>query len=302
MNTGAAFTVAGNTVTRLDSPTGHFAGLTHQATEFLTLYGSFAGADTFNVRPLASTTVILRGFNPTAAIGDTLNLGFAGVTNPVFTPGATGAGGYTFANAAPVNYDGIETKAIDSVAPTVLNASFQYDLPRQELRFQFSEDVSTSISTGSLSLTNTTTGQVIPTAQLAVSYDVVVNTARFTYQGNAAGILPDGNYHAVLAAGIQDRSGNATTTPTMLDFFVLGGDADHDRDIDVNDLGILASNWQQSPRTFSRGDFDYSGTVDINDLGILATGWQHQLAAPNAPLARVSSESRATTRIAADVL
>jgi hypothetical protein len=75
----------------------------------------------------------------------------------------------------------------------------------------------------------------------------------------------------------------ATAGEFHYDFHVLAGDADRDRDVDVNDLGILASNWQQSPRSFSQGDFDYSGTVDVNDLGILASHWQQQLAAPSAP-------------------
>jgi hypothetical protein len=44
--------------------------------------------------------------------------------------------------------------------------------------------------------------------------------------------------------------------------------------VDVADLGILATNWQQSPRIFSQGDFNYDGSVDVADLGILATNWQ----------------------------
>jgi hypothetical protein len=72
---------------------------------------------------------------------------------------------------------------------------------------------------------------------------------------------------------------------------VLAGDADRDRDVDVNDLGILASNWQQTPRTFGQGDFDYTGTVDVNDLGILASHWQQQLAQPSASFASAGSTS-----------
>jgi hypothetical protein len=51
------------------------------------------------------------------------------------------------------------------------------------------------------------------------------------------------------------------------------GDADLDGKVDVADLGILASNWQQ-PGDLLHGDFDNSGIVDVNDLGILATQWQ----------------------------
>ncbi len=54
----------------------------------------------------------------------------------------------------------------------------------------------------------------------------------------------------------------------------LGGDANLDGVVDISDLGILATNWQQSPRDFVQGDFDHNSAVDISDLGILATNWQ----------------------------
>jgi hypothetical protein len=119
-----------------------------------------------------------------------------------------------------------------------------------------------------------------PVSPTSVSYDGATRTATFTF----ATPLPDGNYIAsLLSASVLDINGFAlAASQAVPDFFVLAGDADHDRDIDVNDLGILASNWQQSPRTLSEGDFDYNGTVDVNDLGILASHWQQQLAAPSA--------------------
>jgi hypothetical protein len=43
--------------------------------------------------------------------------------------------------------------------------------------------------------------------------------------------------------------------------------------VDVTDLGILATNWQSTGRSFSQGDFNYDGIVDVTDLGILATNW-----------------------------
>lgn len=66
----------------------------------------------------------------------------------------------------------------------------------------------------------------------------------------------------------------------MAGFFVLPGDANRDGRVDVSDLGILASNWQQAGRRFSQGDFSYDGVVDVADLGILATHW-----APAVPIA-----------------
>jgi autotransporter-associated beta strand protein len=53
----------------------------------------------------------------------------------------------------------------------------------------------------------------------------------------------------------------------------FAGDADLDGDVDVADLGGLATNWQTSA-AWTGGDFDHNGTVDVNDLGLLATNWQ----------------------------
>ena len=63
----ANYRVAGNAVTRNPGQFGAFGGLTHETAESLTILGSFTVADTFNVRPHPSTTVTVRGFNPTTA-------------------------------------------------------------------------------------------------------------------------------------------------------------------------------------------------------------------------------------------
>jgi hypothetical protein len=130
--------------------------------------------------------------------------------------------------------------------------------------------VSSTLSTSFLTLTNTTTGQVIPRTDLAVTYDAATNAARFTYLANPAGIVPDGGYHAEFAAGILDNFGNASTNPVPLDFFFLQGDANHDRRVNLADFNILAANFGQSNRTFSQGDFTYDGTVNLSDFNILA--------------------------------
>jgi hypothetical protein len=53
----------------------------------------------------------------------------------------------------------------------------------------------------------------------------------------------------------------------------VAADATVDGQVDVADLGILASNWQTN-NDFVNGDFDFSGFVDVADLGILASNWQ----------------------------
>ncbi len=60
------------------------------------------------------------------------------------------------------------------------------------------------------------------------------------------------------------------------------GDANLDGQVDISDLGALATAWQTSA-VWSQGDFDYSGFVDISDLGKLATNWQLGVGSPLGP-------------------
>jgi autotransporter-associated beta strand protein len=60
------------------------------------------------------------------------------------------------------------------------------------------------------------------------------------------------------------------------------GDADVNGQVDVADLGILASNWQ-TPGNWGAADFDYSGFIDVADLGMLASNWQAGVGNPLGP-------------------
>jgi hypothetical protein len=160
----------------------------------------------------------------------------------------------------------------------------------------FSQNVASSIGIDDFSVTG-------PSGPMPFSfnYDTISNTATLSFSG----ILPDGNYIArAIAAGITNSGGAAMAADHVLPFFVLAGDANRDRVVDVADLGILASNWQQSPRTFSQANFDYSadGLVDVADLGILASQWQQQLAAPSAPFIPPSSRAARSPRLVDHVI
>jgi hypothetical protein len=65
------------------------------------------------------------------------------------------------------------------------------------------------------------------------------------------------------------------------------GDANLDGQVDVTDLGRLATHWQ-SAGDWSGGDFNYDGLVDVSDLGALATNWQ---AGVGSPLGRSLSDA-----------
>jgi hypothetical protein len=78
-------------------------------------------------------------------------------------------------------------------------------------------------------------------------------------------------------------SGVPIDSTSVIVRYTVSGDANLDRTVDITDLGILASNWQQSPRRWSFGDFTFDQTVDIADLGVLASNWQGTaVAAPSA--------------------
>jgi hypothetical protein len=79
-------------------------------------------------------------------------------------------------------------------------------------------------------------------------------------------LLANGNYHL-------------TSGASTLDFFVLMGDTNQNRTVDVTDLGNLASNYGATAgATWLQGDFNYDGAVDVTDLGDLASNYGAHLA------------------------
>ncbi len=189
---------------------------------------------------------------------------------------------------------------IDTVAPQVTGSpSFLYETT-PGVAYPFTESISATLSVDDFIVQNLSTGTTVPYSSKALGYAGETNIATLSFPGYPNGALPDGNYRVILpAASALDLAGNPNMSNTFT-FFALAGDANHDRVVDISDLGILATNWQQSGKTFSQGDFNYDGTVDISDLGILATSWQKQIAAPAAPLTRgilQPSKVRTATRL-----
>ena len=60
-------------------------------------------------------------------------------------------------------------------------------------------------------------------------------------------------------------------TEYSFDFFVMAGDATRDRNVNLQDFNVLASNFGHSNRTFSQGDFNYDGQVNLQDFNTLAS-------------------------------
>jgi hypothetical protein len=67
----------------------------------------------------------------------------------------------------------------------------------------------------------------------------------------------------------------------VLDFFVLAGDANHDRAVDTLDFNALAANFGGTGKTYSQADFNYDdGVVDTLDFNALAASFGRMLAPP----------------------
>jgi hypothetical protein len=195
---------------------------------------------------------------------------------------ATNANG-TSANSAPI------AVTIDTAGPRVNAASFNF-LTGHSASFTFNESVAATIGSGDIAVTNLTTLQAM--SGLAVSYNSSSNIATLTFPGAANGILPDGNYTAVIdAAGVRDLAGNALDGDGngaagdnfTLSFFVLAGDANRSRAVNLDDFTILASSFGQTGRVFTQGNFNYSsdGAVNLDDFTILASQFGQSLPAPS---------------------
>jgi T5SS/PEP-CTERM-associated repeat protein len=104
--------------------------------------------------------------------------------------------------------------------------------------------------------------------------------------GNAA--LGSGNAslgyadNAALDSIKTSFAGQSVDPSSLLIKFTYAGDADLDGDVDVADLGKLATSWQGAA-PWTGGDFDYNGTVEVNDLGMLASNWQAGVGSPLGP-------------------
>ncbi len=89
-------------------------------------------------------------------------------------------------------------------------------------------------------------------------------------------------YGEASALGLGSFAGQSVDSTAVVIKFTFGGDANLDGQVDISDLGALATAWQTSA-PWTGGDFDYSGFVDISDLGILATNWQQGVGGPLGP-------------------
>ncbi len=135
-----------------------------------------------------------------------------------------------------------------------------------------------------------TTAFMAPSLDAGAQIDLKNNSMTIDYRGQAT---PAATIRSQIASGgimTSSAVANQTTlgwkdtaaSSSILVKYTYYGDANLDGQVDISDLGALATAWQTSA-VWSQGDFDYSGFVDISDLGKLATNWQLGVGSPLGP-------------------
>jgi len=121
-----------------------------------------------------------------------------------------------------------------------------------------------TFSRSSFTLQNLTTGQPVSPS---------VGSFSFNNTGDHAELL--------LTNLLLDDNYSVTGTALPLSFFVLTGDADHDRYVNSFDFNALAANFNKtSGVTLSSGDFNYDGKVNALDFNAIAARFGTNLPAP----------------------
>ena len=231
-------------------------------------------------------------FTGTAPAGITVQLRADG--NVVGTTTAAGDGSWTITSSPLANgtrqmtvtvFNGVASSAasaplpvvIDTQPPTASNGQHFVSVAPQQVQVTFSESMAGALIPAHITLNNLTTGSPIPSDQLSIAFPVGTQ-ARVTFPGVPnGGLLPDGNYQAVVLA--SDLAGNPMSVPYQFDFYVLYGDGDRDRDVDIADFAMMAGNFNSAPRNFAQGDYNYDGTVGIADFALLASRYNTTLPA-----------------------
>lgn len=151
------------------------------------------------------------------------------------------------------------------------------------LTVRFTRDLSATLAVGDLVLTNLTTGRTVPTDAIALAYDVNTRRATFTFPGFPGGVLPDANYRATLAAGsVADLTGKPLAADVVADFFVLTGDVNRNRRVDLADFGVFRQYFGATGVTYEQGDLNSDGRVDLADFGIFRRNFGRSLPVPPA--------------------
>jgi hypothetical protein len=124
------------------------------------------------------------------------------------------------------------------------------------------------------------------------------NSTTATFSLPAGTLFSDGTYRATRRAGsVSNAAGNPLAADAWVDFFVLAGDANRSRSVDLSDFSTLAANFNASGKAYSQGNFNYDarGAVELNDFSILAANFNKSIPASASVAAVVARPAAASS-------
>ncbi|CAN5554138.1 hypothetical protein BH09PLA1_BH09PLA1_18290 [soil metagenome] len=161
--------------------------------------------------------------------------------------------------------------------PTVSASQFLYDAPKPALTFTFSQNVSASVDPSDIIVTRMEDGGVVPISAIALTYNTPTRTLTVTFPGLPNGVLPNGNYTALVrGTGIVGSTANAMAADHVLPFRVLAGDADGNGTINFDDYARIDNGFNNGLTGFSNGDFNYDGVINFDDYAIIDLAFNTQ--------------------------
>ncbi len=167
-------------------------------------------------------------------------------------------------------------------APVIIDSGYDFERNPHKLWLQFNQDVSASLGTADVRVDLVSSDDPGPSLA-SWAWDPATQKATFSFTG----ILPDGNYRAVVAAeDVENGSDEHLAIDHILDFFFFKADmvgpngGPRDRTVSLPDWNRLAANMGQSDRTYSQGDLNYDTQVNLHDFNVLAGKFGANLAAP----------------------
>ncbi|MEM8874208.1 MAG: CARDB domain-containing protein [Planctomycetota bacterium] len=202
------------------------------------------------------------------ADGNDLDTGLSGNSNERMTANVIAGETYYVHvygwNGAVNTYDMQIVAPQDTVAPFATQSFFTFEFAHTA-QFFFSEPISPTIDPDALTLVDLASGDAIE-AEFELNYGGDSSFWLLWFEP-----LPDGDYVLTVDdAGVTDLAGNPLSADATLSFFVLAGDTDRDRDVDLFDALNLQRNFGRTDApVFSDGDLDYDGDVDLFDALIL---------------------------------
>lgn len=166
-------------------------------------------------------------------------------------------------------------------APQLLSVGFDIDVV-QAGSARFSQNVSASLQASDFALTNLQTGAAVDPSRLTLIWNNPFNQVSVRVLGND---LADGDYRfSVLPAGISNDAGEPLSVAggfaPSAEGFVLRGDANRDRSVDIADFAVLGANFGSQNGRWGTADFDYNGTIELADFAQLAANFGRSLALP----------------------